>query len=145
MKREFILLISVHGEQTEFPFNIEDDNVTVYNAFLAKEEELKSTGLDIDLFTVFNSLKEQLFTEEIYDEDEDKTIYICRWCGKLIEPNEGVFVEDVNECHCEACHPLLFTEDEWTALYNEYNVDEETEDESSQMGGDFYYWTTVTE
>lgn len=77
--------------------------------------------------------------------DEDKTNYVCRLCGKLIKPNEGVFVEDVNECHCEACHPLLFTEEEWTALYNEYNVDDETEEESSQMGGDFYYWTTVPE
>lgn len=144
MKREFILLISVHGKQTEFPFNIEDDNITVFNAFLAKEEELKKTGLDIDLFTVFNSLKEQLFTEEIYD-DEDKTNYICRWCGKLIEPCDGVFIEGEDECHCEVCHPLLFTDEAWTELYNEYNVNEETEEESSQMGGDFYYWTTVPE
>ena len=71
--------------------------------------------------------------------------YVCRNCGKTLEVNEGVFVEGEGDCHCEECHSILFTDEEWTALYNEYNVNDETGEEESQCGGDFYYWTTVPE
>jgi DNA-directed RNA polymerase subunit RPC12/RpoP len=71
--------------------------------------------------------------------------YVCRNCGKTLEVNEGIFIEGEDICHCEECHSILFTDEEWTALYNEYNVNEDTGEEGSQFDEDCYYWTTVPE
>jgi len=58
---------------------------------------------------------------------------ICRHCGKEIEEGEGVYVEQDTQ-HCEECHSLLYSDVEWSALYEEWNDDD---------SGTCYYWTTM--
>lgn len=65
---------------------------------------------------------------------------ICRNCGKIIEVGEGIFIEQ-DECHCELCHDTLYTEEEWNALYEEWNMDED----GTEGCGTCFYWTIMPE
>lgn len=65
---------------------------------------------------------------------------ICRNCGYKSEVGEGIFIEQ-DQCHCESCHDVLFTKEEWDALYKEWNMD----DDGTEGCGTCFYWTEVQE
>lgn len=144
MTRNFKATFSTPRGFKTISFTIENDETPVLTAFLeAMESDYNDNHLE--LFSVCNDMGETLFTEDVLDEDLD--IKLCRWCGRIIKENEGIFIEDYfkdGDCHCEDCHPLLYTEEEWVKLHKEYNTDL-TEDEDSfyYQNGDSYYWTTV--
>ena len=141
MERKFKLITSDKG--TEFgqvttDFHITDDSVSVLSYVYVLLSEL---GVDADeTFSVQNENGDELFTEEDLEESDDfGDVYICRWCGIRINSSKGVFVETSSDfCHCEDCHSKLYYDEEWNALYNEWNVNEEGEEFCTQA---FYYTT----
>ena len=146
MERKFKLITCGREEHSQLTkiVTIADDSVTVYNAIQEALEEIDV--IHPDIYTVKNMNDEQLFTEEDVEQWEDGDgVYICRWCGKRIESEHDVYVEDGSEeCHCGDCHPILYpNEEDWNKLYQEYNIDEDSGEECNNFYGEYYYWTTA--
>ena len=145
MERKFNLTVSlISGERENFPISITNDNESVYKAFCETCEDIRDFHGDFETFTLYNVFDEVIFTEEIYDTlNGNDELRFCRWCGKPFEQDEDMYVEDScnmeDYYHCSDCHNVLYTDEEWQKLYEEYNLDGDDEDN----GGDSYYYTTA--
>jgi len=139
MKRQFKIITSVATHIC----TINKKNDIFFDVF---EREIENMGNADEKFIVENMDGKILFTDtDVKEWENDGGVYICRFCGKRIESEHDVYVEDgASECHCEDCHPILFPNDDvWQALYKKYNIDSETGEERNNFYGEYYYWTTA--
>jgi hypothetical protein len=153
MERKFILKVAlINGETHEEIILLTDDKEGVYEAFCETCEDIRDFVGGFETFTLYDSLNEIVFTEEIFDGENDDLIF-CRWCGKPFVQDEDMYVENSWGSepyhHCSLCHDILFTDEEWSNLCKGFDYDENGNivfielDEDEQDNSDSYYYTTA--